>query len=67
MTDEQITLSTSTGLDPIVMAQRVLRGIKDRKFYLLAIEYWNDIAVYRLDEIREESNPILYFPENAGI
>jgi NAD(P)-dependent dehydrogenase (short-subunit alcohol dehydrogenase family) len=67
MTDAAITESTAAGLDPMVMAERVLQGIKDRKFYLLAVDYWKDIAEHRLDEIRSEANPTLYFPDNINL
>lgn len=61
MTDDAITEATAGGLDPMVMAERVLAGIKAEKFYLLAVDYWKDIAMARQEEIRNETNPTMEF------
>ncbi len=65
MTTQALIDSTAGGLDPMVMAERVLKGIHDRKFYLLAEDFWKDIACVRLDEVRAETNPSFKFPEQA--
>ena len=61
LTDQAITEGTAGGLDPMVMAERVLQGIKDEKFYLLAQDYWKGIAMVRQGEIEAEQNPTLTF------
>ncbi len=66
MTHDAITDSTAGGLDPMVMAERVLQGIKDRQFYLLAEDYWKEIADKRLEEIHDKSNPTMFFPESMA-
>jgi len=65
MTEDAAIESTATGLPPRVMAERVLAGIEQRKFYLLAEDFWKDIAEHRLDEIRNEANPTMFFPDGA--
>jgi len=65
MTEEAAIESTATGLPPRAMAERVLAGIEQRKFYLLAEDFWKDIAGRRLEEIRNEANPTMFFPEDA--
>ena len=49
--------STAAGIGPEVMAQRVLDGIRDGRFYLISDEEWRQAAYIRLDDIREGSNP----------
>ena len=39
------------------MAQRVLDGIRDGRFYLISDEEWRQAANTRLDDIREGRNP----------
>ncbi len=63
MIHDAVTEHTAGGLDPGVMAARVLQGIKDEKFYLLAEDFWKDIAFVRLDEIRAEANPTMVYGE----
>jgi len=65
MTTDAAIESTATGLPPQAMAERVLAGIEHRKFYLLAEDFWKDIAEHRLQEIRAQANPTLYFPEGS--
>jgi len=59
MTNQAITEGTAGGLDPAVMAERVVQGIVDRQFYLLAKDAWKEIALTRQEEIRAETNPTL--------
>lgn len=49
--------STAAGISPEVMAQRVLDGIRDGRFYLISDEEWRQAANIRLDDIREGRNP----------
>lgn len=49
--------STASGLAPSVMAQRVLEGIRDGRFYLVSDDEWRQAANTRLDDIREGRNP----------
>jgi NAD(P)-dependent dehydrogenase (short-subunit alcohol dehydrogenase family) len=52
-----LTESTAGGIGPEVMAQRVLDGIRDGRFYLISDEEWRQAANTRLDDIREGRNP----------
>ena len=47
------------GLDPSVMAERVVTGIREDRFYLLAEpgSEWETACHQRLDDIRERRNP----------
>lgn len=49
--------SVAVGIGPEVMAQRVLDGIIDERFYLLSEEAWREAAHTRLDDIRLARNP----------
>ncbi len=49
--------TTAAGVGPEVMAQRVLDGIRDGRFYLISDEEWRQSANTRLDDIREGRNP----------
>ena len=52
-----LTESTAAGIGPEVMAQRVLDGMRDGRFYLISDEEWRQSANSRLDDIREGRNP----------
>jgi NAD(P)-dependent dehydrogenase (short-subunit alcohol dehydrogenase family) len=65
MIEDAAVETVATGLPPRAMAERVIIGIEQRKFYLLAEDYWKDIAFVRMDEIRKEENPTLDFPEGT--
>lgn len=52
-----LTDSTAAGIGPEVMAERVLDGIRDGRFYLISNEEWRQAANTRLDDIREGRNP----------
>jgi NAD(P)-dependent dehydrogenase (short-subunit alcohol dehydrogenase family) len=45
------------GLDPSVMADRVVQAIQEDRFYILAEDQWMDACLVRLDDIREGRNP----------
>jgi hypothetical protein len=45
------------GLDPSVMANRVVAAIREDRFYILAEDEWRDACEVRLDDIREARNP----------
>ena len=64
LAEESIVTTTEKGLPPRAMAERVLNGIREGKFYLLAEDDgWRDTANARLDDIRGASNPRLLPPE----
>ena len=63
MTEQAISEGIAGGIEPDVMAERVLQGIKDKKFYLLPQDGWKKAAVIRQDEIRQESNPTFTYVE----
>lgn len=57
--------SVSGGLDPEVIARRVLNAIRDNRFYILSGEAsWQATLNSRLDDIREGRNPRLAVPAN---
>ena len=54
------------GLDPSVMADRVVSAIRDEKFYILSDEKdWRRACNTRLDDIREGRNPT-FAPPGVG-
>tara|TARA_B100000767_G_scaffold211778_1_gene198972 strand:- start:1402 stop:2247 length:846 start_codon:yes stop_codon:yes gene_type:complete len=63
MTEQAIAEGVASGIEPTVMAERVLQGIKDRKFYLLPQDGWKDAAMIRQEEIQQESNPTFTYVE----
>jgi NAD(P)-dependent dehydrogenase (short-subunit alcohol dehydrogenase family) len=50
------------GLDPDVMAGRVLDGILEERFYLLSEDSWRTACETRLDDIRLGRNPTFSVP-----
>lgn len=64
MTLQAITESTAGGVSPALMADKVLKGIQDDQFYLLANDFWHDIAMARLEDIRAGDNPRMVFGDN---
>lgn len=50
------------GLDPSVMADRVVDAILANRFYILGEGSWRDAAFTRLDDIREGRNPTFSVP-----
>ena len=63
MTEQAISDGIASGIEPAVMAERVLQGIKDKKFYLLPQDGWKKAAMIRQDEIRQEANPTFTYVE----
>ena len=61
LVESAIKSSTAGGLDPARMADRVVEGIREDRFYLLADEgtSWEAACWQRLDDIRARRNPTL--------
>jgi len=61
LVEQAIKTSTEGGIDPSVMAERVVRGIREDRFYLLAEEgtSWDRACQSRLEDIRLRRNPTL--------
>jgi len=57
MVSQALNDSVSAGIGPEVMAQRVLEGIIEERFYLFSDEAWRSAANVRLDDVREARNP----------
>lgn len=58
-----IVATTDAGVDPRVLAERVLKAIRERQFYILSEDAWRETAHARLDDIRQAANPRLLPPE----
>ncbi len=50
------------GIDPSVMADRVVEAIRTGKFYILSEDSWRDAAHQRMDDIRAGENPVFTPP-----
>lgn len=50
------------GVDPAVMAGRVIDAIRSGTFYILSKDGWRDTAYQRMEDIRTEGNPVLAPP-----
>ncbi|MEZ4290813.1 MAG: SDR family NAD(P)-dependent oxidoreductase [Myxococcota bacterium] len=61
MVEAAIRQSVDAGLDPAAMAERVVQGIREDRFYLLAEEdtSWTEACLTRLEDIRLRRNPTL--------
>ncbi len=59
-------LAVEKGIDPAVMAERVVNGIRDNRFYLLAEDGWRQSCETRLEDIRLARNPTLCIPAEMG-
>ena len=59
---DAINESIEDGIDPSVMADRVVNAIRSDTFYILAEDGWRDTAYQRMDDIREGRNPVLAPP-----
>ncbi len=57
---------TATGLDPSIMAERIVRAVREDRFYILAEDGWRESCNVRLREILAADNPTLHVPEDAG-
>ncbi|MGB8330199.1 MAG: SDR family NAD(P)-dependent oxidoreductase [Polyangiales bacterium] len=59
---ESIREGVAGGIDPSVMAERVVAAIRSGAFYILSEDGWRDCAYQRMDDIREGRNPVLAPP-----
>jgi NAD(P)-dependent dehydrogenase (short-subunit alcohol dehydrogenase family) len=59
---DSINEGMQDGIDPSVMADRVLAAIRSGTFYVLSEDGWRDTANQRLDDIRAGTNPVLCPP-----
>jgi NAD(P)-dependent dehydrogenase (short-subunit alcohol dehydrogenase family) len=50
------------GLAPAVMAERVVRALRERRFYVLAEGEWRGAAELRCEDVRLARNPTLWTP-----
>lgn len=50
------------GLDPSVMADRVVDAIRSGTFYILSHDAWRDTMLQRMDDIKNGENPMLMPP-----
>ena len=68
MVEAAILDGVDTGVDPALMAQRVVEGIRTNRFYLLAEEgtTWDAACRRRLDDIRLRRNPELGLVDGAN-
>ena len=57
MSNSSLLILAGDGIGPEVMAQRVLDGIIEERFYLFSDEAWRNAANVRLDDVREARNP----------
>jgi len=57
MVSRALAESVAAGVGPEVMAQRVLDGIVEGRFYLLSDEAWREAANTRLEDVRLGRNP----------
>ncbi len=55
--------SIERGISPDAIADRVLRAVRERRFYVLAEGDWRRAADLRCDEVREARNPTLAPPQ----
>ncbi|MEP5763664.1 MAG: SDR family NAD(P)-dependent oxidoreductase [Halieaceae bacterium] len=63
LAQDAIIATTAAGVEPRVLAERVLKAIRERQFYILSDDAWRETAHARLDDIRQASNPRLLPPE----
>jgi NAD(P)-dependent dehydrogenase (short-subunit alcohol dehydrogenase family) len=55
----QVRQRVATGLDPSVIADLVVRGIREERFYLLSHPEWKDLIEARMQAIVGERSPTL--------
>jgi NAD(P)-dependent dehydrogenase (short-subunit alcohol dehydrogenase family) len=55
--------SIEQGVAPEAIAERVLRAVRERRFYVLAEGDWRRAAELRLDDVRQARNPTLAPPQ----
>ena len=59
---DSINEGIATGIDPSVMADRVIAAIRSGTFYILSEDGWRETAYQRMDDIRTGQNPVLAPP-----
>ena len=55
--------SIEHGIAPEAIADRVLRAVRERRFYVLAEGDWRRAADLRCDDVRQARNPTLAPPQ----
>ena len=63
MVHDSIASGVSSGLPPREMAERVLRAVKDNRFYILSNDGWMESARTRIEDILQGRNPTLAPPD----
>ena len=59
---DSINEGMQTGIDPSVMADRVIAAIRSETFYILSEDGWRETAHQRMEDIRTGQNPVLAPP-----
>ena len=59
---DSINEGVASGIDPSVLADRVVRAIRSGTFYILSEDGWRETANQRMEDIRTGSNPVLAPP-----
>ncbi len=59
---DAISDGVESGVEPSVMADRVVRAIRSGTFYILSEDGWRETANQRMEDIRAGSNPVLAPP-----
>jgi len=60
---DSISAGVTTGIPASVMAERVVNGIRENRFYLLSNDGWMESARSRIQDILEGRNPTLAPPD----
>ena len=55
-------LAARRGVEPAVLAERVLAAIRERRFYILSDDAWRRSCEVRLEDVRLGRNPTLSIP-----
>jgi NAD(P)-dependent dehydrogenase (short-subunit alcohol dehydrogenase family) len=66
LTEQALRDAVATGLAPAVMADRVVRAVRENRFYILAEDAWIDACHTRLDDVRLRRNPTFAIPVPRG-
>jgi NAD(P)-dependent dehydrogenase (short-subunit alcohol dehydrogenase family) len=64
--EDTLSAQVKRGVSPDQMAARVLSGIREDRFYLLAEDAWREACDARLDDIRNARNPTFRVPAGAA-
>jgi len=59
-------LAARRGIDPAVLAARVLAAIRERRFYILSEDGWRRSCEVRLEDVRLARNPTFSVPNADG-